>query len=439
MTETQTPNHACPDCAGTGFVPPFMDQCACPAGFLAAVDATAEAFAAEKAAATEVWGGGAEVDEAIAHIGDTTTTVSGDTVVWNGTMWEPVATTGTTAGTVEWLPPLTSVPPFLTERPPMDPDVAAALEPADPSWICDGGSEHSGSQRTCTCVADAEAATEAMIAAAEAGEPPFVTHSVWATPSPAATAAWVATPKLATDAQNGLLARLCAERDASHPVVARALTALSDGVLTSRDASKLIDAVMLVDRDPTKKPTRPNNYDGTCRDCGGVVAAKAGTIRKIDGRWVTFHHDGDCLSSEAKAALEADRITEPGLYKDDVDGTPRVFRVRKSRSTPRLYAELVCPQTDGSVEFAYNAKAMAWLRASSKLTWAEARDFGAAYGACIACGRTLSDARSLVQGYGATCAGHYGWPTVTAKQAEAIIAGASTWDDVISDLGVLTS
>ena len=82
---------------------------------------------------------------------------------------------------------------------------------------------------------------------------------------------------------------------------------------------------------------------------------------------------------------------------------------------------------------------MAWLRRSDKLTWAEARDFGAAFGACVACGRTLSDARSLVQGYGATCAKKYLWPTVTAKQAEAIIEGDLTWDDVIATLGVLTS
>jgi hypothetical protein len=74
---------------------------------------------------------------------------------------------------------------------------------------------------------------------------------------------------------------------------------------------------------------------------------------------------------------------------------------------------------------------MNFLTKSSKLTWQEARDFGAAYGACVACGRTLSDPRSLVQNYGPQCATNFGWPTVTAKQAEAIIAGVLSWDDVV--------
>ena len=114
-----------------------------------------------------------------------------------------------------------------------------------------------------------------------------------------------------------------------------------------------------------------------------------------------------------------------------------MFRVRKSRTSSRLYAEkVVVYDHDGEkpVSFAYNAKAMAWLRRTAKLTWLEARDFGAAYGACVACGRTLSDPRSLVQQYGSTCAGHYGWPTVSKKQAEAIIEGVVTWDEVIAGI-----
>ena len=122
-------------------------------------------------------------------------------------------------------------------------------------------------------------------------------------------------------------------------------------------------------------------------------------------------------------------------------GRPSIYRVRKARTSHRLYAEKVTVHDhDGEkhVEFAYNAKAIAFLR-KDKLTWLEARDFGAAYGACVACGRTLSDPRSLVQQYGSTCAGHFGWPTVTKKQAEAIIEGVLTWDDVVAGLGVLTS
>ena len=138
------------------------------------------------------------------------------------------------------------------------------------------------------------------------------------------------------------------------------------------------------------------------------------------------------------------QVDEPGLYKSGYlsGADARDLPGPQVAHQPRLYAEkVIVHEHDGEkhVEFSYNAKAMRCLRKSDKLTWLEARDFGAAYGACVACGRTLSDPRSLVQDYGATCAGHYGWPTVTKKQAEAIIEGVMTWDDVVAGLGVPTS
>ena len=126
----------------------------------------------------------------------------------------------------------------------------------------------------------------------------------------------------ATPAQQALLARLIAERDPLHPVVAHA-TVQAVTPLTTREASTLIDALMAVPADPTRKAPRPNNYDGACRACGGTVAAGAGRIEKVDGRWRTFHLDGDCLTAEARAALEAERITEPGLYKHVTHGSVR--------------------------------------------------------------------------------------------------------------------
>ena len=304
----------------------------------------------------------------------------------------------------------------------------------------------------------AEIANAAMVAAAEAGEPPFAKVSLTAAPVPDYAAGYgeagiysdpsisygsskKKTGKPITPAQEALLARLIAERDAAHPVVAHAIGAAS-GTLQAREASKLIDALMVVPADPAKKPARQNSYDGICRHCGGAVPAMTGVIHKIDGRWQTAHKDGECLTAEAQATLAAERVDEPGLYKWDLSGPTVIYRVRKSRTSSRLYAEKVTVHDhDGvkTVEFAYNAKAIAYLRKADKLTWLEARDFGAAYGACVACGRTLSDPRSLVQQYGSTCAGHYGWPTVNKKQAEAIINGDLTWEDVIAGLGVLTS
>lgn len=439
---TQTPSPDCPQCAGTGVIPPFMDPCDCPIlpvrmapDVAAALDALADtpatptadpdldALLAAAAAedVDELDAEAAEYDvvhttdtvevtfeavvDAVTHelaaaptvfvgreVGPGTLSYAADgqISVWTGSHWEPVPTEMVEPGTR----PKTSSETF-----------------ADLVEACDG-------------------ATESFTALAATAEP------VVTSPAPTHSADG---EKLMTAAQRSLMSRLIAERDPANVIVNGAQSNLNasgttGAAMTAKVASKWIERLMAVPADPTRKPDRENNYDGICRDCQGAVPARTGVIRKIDGRWVTFHRSGECLSAEAKAKLAADRVTEPGLYKHEIEGSIKVFRVRPSRSSKRLYAELVIPHGDGTATFAYNAKAMAWLRASAKLTWSEAKEFGAAYGACVACGRTLSDNRSLVQGYGNTCAGHYHWPTVTAKQAEAIIEGVLTWDDVIAGL-----
>lgn len=38
----------------------------------------------------------------------------------------------------------------------------------------------------------------------------------------------------------------------------------------------------------------PNKFPGTCRNCGKRVAARQGLMEKIDGKWFSYHKDGDC-------------------------------------------------------------------------------------------------------------------------------------------------
>lgn len=418
MTETQT-QPDCPQCGGTGFIPPFMDECDCASVLPTPIVGTI----------VEVDGGGFQV--------------------WTGSEWKPVETAEMSivdgahriaaTATPDWLPPLSSAPMFAA--PPVDvtirttdtfaETIAAAAE-ADWKIDDDDDAEYAEALADITELDDDDLVDDAVesmpktsadtFAALEAAcDTPVVSHAGWTGGK----------GKPVTEAQRNLMEKLIAERDPANPVVAASAGALTTP-LSARAASAWIDKLMAVPADEAKKPLRENSFDGACQICGGMVPAKAGHIKKVDGRWKTFHNTGQCLSAEARKAMEADRITEPGLYKFVHDGTVTIYRVRKSRSSTRLYGEKVVPVADGTVSFAYNSKAMSFLRASDKLTWAEARSFGAAYGACVACGRTLSDARSLVQGYGATCAKHYHWPTVTTKQAEAIIEGILTWDDVVS-------
>lgn len=255
--------------------------------------------------------------------------------------------------------------------------------------------------------------------------------------------------KPASAAQGALLARLIAERDPANILVQAAKSECAAAApLTAKRASQLIDSLLKI---PATAPKiRENMYDGVCVKCGGTVPSKTGRIEKspTTGRWQTFHLTAaDCITDAEKAVRDADRVDEPGLYFAPVIAAPTgdIYRVRQSRGSKRLYGEKIVTYTrtnpDGTeytdVRFIYNANALLFLRKSDKLTWAEARAFGKAYGACVACGRTLEDPRSLVQSYGPKCAENYHWPTVTKKQAEAIIAGTVTWEEVTGALTVL--
>jgi hypothetical protein len=382
VTETQI---LCNECGDTGFVPPFMDRCSCK-------------------------------HKPGVPSGDSIATITGDIEVG------PPVYTGTSAA-VAWVDYDHKSKSWKTVPAPANAD----------EILADAKARHDGPRPLVgsTAIAAAVAAAPKKKIGAKPGE------------------------KVISAAQVNLLDSLVAERDAAHPVVAEYLQELSDhtdagAMMSAKNASQWITKIMAVGKDATKPAAeKSNKYDGSCKDCGGPVPAGAGVIRQVvpGGKWTTFHKPGNCLNALEAAALMADKVTEPGLYRFVTSLATEVYRVRWNQSKTRLYGELVVPHaaddTDGEeghghVEFLYNGKALSFLRASDKLTWQEAREFGALYGTCVACGRSLEDPRSVVQGYGPKCADNNGWPTVTAKQAKAIIAEETTWEAVISDLGVLT-
>lgn len=242
--------------------------------------------------------------------------------------------------------------------------------------------------------------------------------------------------KVATPKQVEFLRRLIAERDATNGTVIAAAVALSD-LMTAKRASDLITALLAIPK--TKTTVRPNSYDGTCTACGVHVAAKTGRIEKIDGKWRTFHLDGECPTGDDLAALVADKVTEPGIYRKD----GQFFRVKAGRyDKSTFWAERIyVPEPDelaatGFVKDVIFIKAgrATFLKASDKITLAEARAFGVAVGSCINCGLTLDgeDGKSLTAGYGATCARNLGWAYPTTADMKTIAAGIATWDELLA-------
>jgi hypothetical protein len=60
-----------------------------------------------------------------------------------------------------------------------------------------------------------------------------------------------------------------------------------------------------------------------------------------------------------------------------------------------------------AAEFRYAPGAMANIRAGWKMTMAEAVAFGALYGTCVRCGRTLTKESSIEAGMGDKCASYF--------------------------------
>lgn len=99
----------------------------------------------------------------------------------------------------------------------------------------------------------------------------------------------------------------------------------------------------------------------------------------------------------------------------------RIYKVQRSQESGRVYAkELVKvsePATFAGVrvtgeythkfEFQYAAGAVRRLSEATLMTLEEAKEFGALYGTCCVCGRTLTNEESIEAGIGPVCAGRF--------------------------------
>lgn len=232
--------------------------------------------------------------------------------------------------------------------------------------------------------------------------------------------------RLATPAQVDFIRTLIAEREPTHHAVMGALAAIASPV-TAKWASEIITVLKAV---PATKSVRVNRFAGTCRDCETPVDAEKGRIEKsAGGKWITYHLAGECPDGTAKADLLADQVTEPGVYSHD----GAFYRVKPGRyDKTTLWSERI-DVVDGEMTFVRSGRPT-FLRASEKITLAEARAFGVGVGSCVFCGLTLygEDGRSLVAGYGPTCAANHGLPYPNTAEMVAITAGTATWDELLA-------
>ena len=157
----------------------------------------------------------------------------------------------------------------------------------------------------------------------------------------------------ATPRQAAFIARLLSEKNVVGTPYAGLVAAPMD--LTVREASSMIDVLMSLPR------------------VGGAVAAPARSTAP-EG----MHRIGDAIYKVQKA----------------VHGSGRLYAKRLVRS-------------GGAWSFEFAPGAVQRLSEATRMTLEEAREWGALYGTCCVCGRTLTNEASIEAGIGPVCASKF--------------------------------
>jgi hypothetical protein len=127
----------------------------------------------------------------------------------------------------------------------------------------------------------------------------------------------------------------------------------------------------------------------------GMYRTSDGTIYKVQ---YAVHGSGN---------LYAKKLIEPACFSvSSKDGRHNLGRVGEGKQ-----ATLVCSLCGESpkASFEYESGAVSKLRPEDRMTLEEAKAFGALYGTCCVCGRTLTKEESIEAGIGPICAGKGMW------------------------------
>jgi len=193
----------------------------------------------------------------------------------------------------------------------------------------------------------------------------------------------VANPNKATEKQLDFLLRLTIERGLP-------LDGEKASKLTKRQASEMIDMLLRTPKIPAPvKTVEP-----------GVPAAR-------------------------KPLPNGTPVAEEGMYLVSLDGGPEmsIYKVQRAvHGSGKLYAKVLVidvepvRDADGTViepaecHFDYAPGVIYRLRPEHKMTIEQMKNFGALYGSCCFCAKTLTDEDSIHNGYGRKCASNRGLP-----------------------------
>lgn len=146
------------------------------------------------------------------------------------------------------------------------------------------------------------------------------------------------------------------------------------------------------------------------------LAVQANATDKVEARLAQGITKGAAsnLIDELKIDAAAQRKAQRSQPQDDtqlegmhkVDGV--IYKVQRAvHGSNNLYAKRLEVHGHGDASFEYAPGAIRRLSAATKLSLEEAKAFGALYGTCCVCGRTLTNESSIAAGIGPVCAGKF--------------------------------
>lgn len=236
----------------------------------------------------------------------------------------------------------------------------------------------------------------------------------------------------ASDKQLAFFKRLLSERNVRDlPADLRAtVEQAADGVPSKRLVSDAID--ILLNRAPiagtdspvalaTPKQVDTINKLADRKEGGALALQVALKARNVTGPDQLSRTDASKLLQILFDAQWKPRTTGPatplpdGMYR--LDG--EIYKVQHAvHGSGKQYAKRLTqkPQTfeftrgfeGGNWTFVYAPGVVHKLRPEHALTIEQAKEFGALYGTCCVCGRTLTDERSIAEGIGPKCAQSFG-------------------------------
>lgn len=216
----------------------------------------------------------------------------------------------------------------------------------------------------------------------------------------------------ASEKQVAYITKLAEQHDVSNigTFPARTLAAILDGkaeTVSSKRASSLIDVLRRQPRNAqAETPKASEKQLGFLRS---LIAQKGYEIHedklaKLGPRdaseLIDLLQKMDDRPQKTAPAVKSDEL-EDGMYRMDGE----IYKVQHAvHGSGRQYAkQLVGEGSDWSFEYA--AGAIRKLRPEHRMTLEEAKEFGALYGTCCVCGRTLTRESSIAEGIGPVCSG----------------------------------